>query len=165
MFDVGNYLSLFLLDSGHQYNIAGEQTQWLQRQMSTRGATPYKMAAYISQPILRSIPTTPVFQHRSARSGVPCLKSTLFRWPLSTTIHAYKRNHPLKEGQIDPEQECDLHGSGSWGVSPRQPKKLWYLNKTAKVNAVCLVTLASEKGGIEALSAQGKVIDAVVLSP
>ena len=78
--------------------------------------------------------------------------------------HAYKRTFPMKEGRIDPEGVIYM-GDGSWGISPRKPKKLWYLNVAERTNAVCLITLSGDKGIIEGLNLKGEIIDSVKTLP
>ena len=56
-------------------------------------------------------------------------------------------------------------GDGSWGVWTRTPQEKWYLEKTAKVNAVCLVQIDREKAMVDALDIKGRVIDSVTIIP
>ena len=44
--DFGKYLSLFLLDSDHTHTIAGEQTEWLGKQLSQRRKVPHVIPVY-----------------------------------------------------------------------------------------------------------------------
>lgn len=162
--DVGTYLSLILLDTGHSYHIEGAQTQWLKKALSDRESVCYKFAAYhiagypSVYPYLGGVP-----------SQIRLLWAPLFeRYRVNAAFehhnHAYKRSHPLQRGKIHPEGVIYI-GDGSWGVKPRKPKALWYLAKTAQANAVCLVTLNREGGCIEALNSQGEVFDACQVKP
>ncbi len=78
--------------------------------------------------------------------------------------HAYKRTFPMKDGKIDPEGVIYM-GDGSWGISPRKPKKMWYLDIAERTNAVCLITLNSEKSTIQGINLKGQVIDSVTTLP
>jgi hypothetical protein len=162
--DAGDYLSLFLLDSGHSYHIGGVQTQWLKKSLSNRERVAYKMAAYH----IAGYPSVYPYQSSSAKE-IRAQWSPLFeRYRLNVAFehhnHAYKRTHPMKEGRIDPDGVTYM-GDGSWGVTPRKPKKLWYLSTALQSNAVCLVTLAPEKGDIEAFDLKGEVIDSARVFP
>ena len=162
--DAGNYLSLFLLDSGHTFHIEGAQTEWLQKTLSERENKPYKMAVYH----IAAFPS--VYPFRGA--GPKKLRaqwSPLFeRYHLNVAFehhnHAYKRTFPMRANKINPDGVIYM-GDGSWGVTPRKPKKLWYLEKTAQANVVCLVTLTPREATIEALDIQGEVIDSVATFP
>jgi hypothetical protein len=56
-------------------------------------------------------------------------------------------------------------GDGSWGVITRTPKARWYLEKAAKVNAVCFVRIDQEKTAVDAIDIRGRVIDSVTINP
>jgi len=162
--DVGDYLSLFLLDSGHSFHIEGQQTKWLEDSLAERQKLPYKFASYH----IAAYPSVYPFD-----GGVPkrirYYWSPLFeRYHLQAAFehhnHAYKRTFPIKRGKSDPTGVVYM-GDGSWGVSARKPKELWYLEKKAQANAVCLVTLQSEQGKVEAIDVSGSVIDQISFMP
>lgn len=164
VFDAGDYLSLFLLDTGHTYHIEGQQSEWLKNNLFRRENVLYKMAAYH----VGAYPSV-----YSYKGGVPkkirSEWSPLFeRYRLNVAFehhnHAYKRTFPMKDGKIDPEGVIYM-GDGSWGISPRKPKKMWYLDFAERTNAVCLITLNSEKSTIEGINLKGEVIDSVTTLP
>jgi hypothetical protein len=162
--DSGDYLSLFLLDTGHSCTIQGMQADWLKRELSQRENRPYKMAAYH----VSAYPSVYPFDARTSQA-VREMWSPLFeRYGVSLAFehhnHAYKRTFPLKGGRIDPEGVVYI-GDGSWGVHARAPKPHWYLEQSAKANAVCLVTLTHVQATVEALKIDGKAIDALSLLP
>ncbi|MBS0603792.1 MAG: metallophosphoesterase family protein [Verrucomicrobia bacterium] len=162
--DAGNYLSLFLLDTGHSYNIGGQQTDWLKKTLSSRENVAYKMAAYH----IAGYPSVYPFKG-SGPKRIRAEWSPLFeRYHLNVAFehhnHAYKRTHPMKASKIDPDGVIYM-GDGSWGVTPRKPKHLWYLDAAAQVNAVCLVTLKPDASQVEALTISGQVIDSVMTLP
>jgi acid phosphatase type 7 len=162
--DAGDYLSLFLLDSGHSYHIAGKQTLWLKKHLSSRENIAYKMAVYH----VSAYPSVYPYQGSAARrirsNWIPLFERYHLQVAFEHHNHAYKRTHPIKGGKIDPDGVIYM-GDGSWGVSPRKPKKLWYLDAAAQSNAVCLVTLTAEMSRIDALDLKGDVIDAVTRPP
>ena len=162
--DAGDYLSLILLDTGHSYNIEGLQSKWLNKTLSERENSLYKMAVYH----IGAYPSVYPYRGRTPKK-IRSQWSPLFeRYHVNVAFehhnHAYKRSFPMKENRIDPDGVIYM-GDGSWGVTPRKPKNLWYLEKTAQANVVCLVTLNKEMSSIEAFNIQGKVIDSVTTFP
>ena len=164
VFDVGDYLSLFLLDTGHTYNIEGMQSRWLKTVLSERESMPYKMAAYH----MGGYPSVYPYRGRTPKA-IRSQWSPLFeKYHLNVAFehhnHAYKRSFPMKGNKINPDGVVYM-GDGSWGVTPRKPKNLWYLEKVAEVNAICLVTLSPEMSSIEAINIDGKVFDSMTTFP
>ena len=162
VFDVGDYLSLFLLDTEHSYHIEGMQSKWLKNVLSERENISCKMAVYH----IGAYPSVYPYRGRTSKK-IRSYWSPLFeKYHLDVAFehhnHAYKRTFPMKGNKIDPDGVIYM-GDGSWGVHPRKPKKLWYMEKVAQVNAVCLVTLGPERRLIQALNIQGKVFDSVSL--
>ncbi len=157
-------MSLFLLDSGHGYNIAGAQTEWLRKQMAERGNMPYQFAAYH----IGAYPSVYPYEGKTAteirNNWTPLFEKNRLNVAFEHHNHAYKRTHPIKEGKVDPEGVVYM-GDGSWGVSPRKTKEMWYLVKSARENIVNLVTLTEKMGTVEALNIQGKVVDVVSTFP
>lgn len=164
VFDAGDYLSLFLLDTGHTYHIEGQQAQWLKKNLFYRENVPYKMAAYHigAYPSVYSFKGAVPKKIRSEWS--PLFEKYRLNVAFEHHNHAYKRTFPMKDGRIDPEGVIYM-GDGSWGISPRKPKKMWYLNVAERTNAVCLITLSADKGIIEGLNLKGEIIDSVKTLP
>lgn len=162
--DAGDYLSLFLLDTGHSHNIEGKQTSWLEKQLFARQATPYKMAAYH----VGAYPSVYPFYGSGPKKIRSCWCPLFERYQLQVAFehhnHTYKRCYPLKKGRIDPDGVLYM-GDGSWGISPRKPKALWCMEKVAQVNAVNLITLTPEKADIQVVDIEGHTIDSVSLAP
>jgi hypothetical protein len=162
--DIGKDLSLFLLDSGHSFHVNGMQSKWLEEVLSQRENMRYKMAAYH----IAGFPSVYPYQSASARLIRKNWSPLFERYHLNIAFehhnHAYKRTFPIRKGKINPNGVVYM-GDGSWGVSPRKPKKLWYLANAAQANAVCLVTLTQEQALVEAINIEGKVIDSMAIFP
>ncbi len=162
--DAGDYLSLFLLDSGHTFHIEGQQTEWLKKTLSERENTPYKMAAYH----IAAYPSVYPFRSSGAKKIRAKWNPLFERYHLNVAFehhnHAYKRTFPMKGNKINPDGVVYM-GDGSWGVTPRKPKKLWYLEKIAQANAVCLITLTPQIANVDALTIRGEIIDSVTTFP
>jgi hypothetical protein len=161
---VGDYLHLALLDTGHSYHIEGQQTAWLDKELCAKQGAAYKMAIYH----IGAYPSVYAFDG-SGPKKIRAYWSPLFeRYQTQLAFehhsHAYKRTFPMKRGKIDPEGVVYM-GDGSWGVSPRVPKALWYLAKSAQTNVVNVITLTAEKGEIKAIDNKGVQIDRLEFKP
>lgn len=161
----GDYLALFLLDSGHTDPIGGEQALWLEQALCSAKGVYYKMAVY-------HIPAYPSHSayHSSTSSRIREAWCPLFdeygvQVAFAHHSHTYKRTKPILKNQVD-ERGVIYLGDGSWGVIPRRvktPSEEWYLEKTASVNAVYHVELFKEYTRIQAIGNTGKILDEVPL--
>ncbi|HEY2811271.1 MAG TPA: metallophosphoesterase family protein [Rhabdochlamydiaceae bacterium] len=162
--DVGNYLSLFLLDTGHSTPVAGQQAQWLEQNLSRRENTPYKIAAYHVAGYPSYYPYSQGTPLAIRREWGPLFERYHLQCALEHHNHAYKRTYPLKAGKVDPDGLVYM-GDGSWGVKPRGVSLREYLERVESKNAVCIVTLKEEGGEIEAMGLEGEKIDALAIFP
>ncbi len=130
--DFGDYLSLFLLDSGHITFVDGDQTDWLQRVLYERSHMRHLIPVYHvpAWPSARNFDDFPITQVRN--HWVPLFEEYGVRVAFENHDHTYKRTHPIRNGQID---ETGIHyiGDGAWGVVTRQihtdehGNRPWYL--------------------------------------
>lgn len=164
--DCGNYLSLVMLDTGHSFRIDGQQTRWLNKALSEREQMHYKFAAYHVGAYPAVYPFDGGTPRQIRKQWCPLFEQYQLHAAFEHHNHAYKRTCPIKQGAADPHGVVYM-GDGSWGVSPRRVKnaEAWYLSKGEKVNAVCVVTLESEVGKVEALTNGGEIIDEVIFLP
>lgn len=158
--DVGNYLSLFLLDTGHTYPIAGDQTLWLKQALMQRKNTPFKMAAYH----VSAYPSVYDFKSKTSvkirDNWSPLFESEGVKLAFEHHNHAYKRTYPIKNLKKDPEGVVYI-GDGCWGVSPRRPYKAWYLEERKKESCFNVVSLSKELCDVTVVSSRGSIIDHV----
>lgn len=141
--DVNNTLSLFLLDTGHQYQIRAQE-KWLEDALRKRDATLYKMAIYHVSGYPSVYSEEGQIPRRVRQYWHPHFDHYHVQIVFENHNHAYKRTYPLKNGVYHPDGVIYM-GDGSWGVRTRTPKPRWYLEKMAKANAVCLVQIDQEK--------------------
>jgi 3',5'-cyclic AMP phosphodiesterase CpdA len=166
MMTVGNILDLLLLDTGHTWPIAGEQTEWLENELEDAEAS-YLFAAYHvgAYPSVYSYKgTTPTLLRKT---WVPLFEEAQVGAAFEHHSHAFKRTYPIRQGKKDPAGVIYL-GDGSWGVPTRKvhtPEKMWYLEKTASTNACWFVRLTEKKAELEARNLHGEIIDSVTLFP
>lgn len=161
--DIGNHLSLFLLDTGHWYQIKAQE-KWLEKELEKRERTAYKMAVYHVSGYPSVYSEEGITPKRVREYWHPHFDRYHLQIAFENHNHAYKRTYPLKNGKYDPDGVIYM-GDGSWGVWARAPKEKWYLEKAAKVNSVCLVQIDQEKAVVEAIDIKGKVIDSVTIRP
>lgn len=113
--DIGNYLSITLLDSNHAQKVE-DQTRWLERQLVKRQEIPHLFAAY-HRPAwgtgvkenIKEIQEEwcPLFE----RFGVDCV--------FENDHHTYKRSHKLLNGRRDDRRGVLYLGDGAWGAETR----------------------------------------------
>ncbi len=161
--DFGKYLSLFLLDSDHTHTIAGEQTDWLGKNLSTRRKVPHVFPIY----------HTPAYPSFREETGVQAKEVRAHWCPLFDKYgvklvfenhdHCFKRTFPIRAGKIDPKGTTYL-GDGAWGVEVRKPdpaKPKWYIEKSIGIRHFYVVTLSPEARHILAVNESGQVFDEV----
>lgn len=162
--DFGDYLSIFVLDSGHTHPIAGEQTEWLATTLLSRQKVVHKFALY-------HIPAYPsVRNFNNKRSTmvrefwVPLFEAHGIVAAFEHHDHAYKRTFRLRANQLDPTGVLYL-GDGAWGVAePRLPdssNKRWYLAKSAPKRHFIKMTLKGPRRHAEAIDSIGRTFDEV----
>ncbi len=162
--DVGNYLSLFLLDTGHILPIAGPQTEWLTQTLASREDRLYTMAVYHvgAYPSYYSYNGSVPVELRS--KWVPLFERYHLQAAFEHHSHAYKRTYPLKGGVVNPDGVLYL-GDGSWGVPARKPKGAWYLEKAEQKNAVFSLCFSQDSCEITAIDPKGNQIDHLTIQP
>ena len=169
--DVGNFLSLILLDSDMTERIEGEQTVWLEKELSQRSSkkVPFVFACYHK----------PAYGTAKPPSGTkdsskdPLAQKIIKNWcPLfdkynvtavfENDHHTYKRTYPLRNNRIDHKRGVVYMGDGCWGVDTRdvpKPGEVWYLAKAESKRHLICITISDGKPNYVAFEANGKVID------
>ena len=165
VFDVGDYLSLVLLDTNHVSPIEGEQTDWLAKTLADRQERPHLIVA-------NHVPAYPSAREAFKANGEPGTGagnrehwSPLFeKYNVDVVLehhdHTFKRSHPMKDGRIDENGVLYL-GDGSWGlIRPLQPpEKRPYLAKAASSYHIAVHRLEGDKRFHVALAESGRVGD------
>lgn len=158
----GDYLSLYLLDSGHTHPVEGAQTRWLTETLKQSSEVPYKFAIYHipAYPSVRSFSNERSLMVR--RCWSPIFEAFSITAAFEHHDHAYKRTYPIRDGKRDSKGVLYL-GDGAWGVKsprrPRSPAQSWYLAKTAQTRHIFLVTVQKAGVSFQAINNQGKVFD------
>lgn len=158
--DFNDYLTLFILDSGHANPITGSQAQWLEKSLEKRTNTTHRFAIY-------HVPAYPSVRHKDNPYSVAIRKTwvPLFeKWRLHAAFenhdHAYKRTHPLIQGKIHSQGIIYL-GDGAWGVeTPRtQRTPHSYIAKFSPTRHFIAITLTPNSQYFRSISDKGKVLD------
>lgn len=163
--DIGDYLSLVLLDTDHIEPIAGEQTDWLKRVLADRQERPHLIVA-------NHVPAYPSYRPPQGVNGEfgtgeeqRIHWSPLFeRYNVDVVLehhdHTFKRTHPLTNGLRDKNGVLYL-GDGSWGKLriPKTPEERPYLAKVSSAYHMTVHRLEGEQRFHMAIEESGKVAD------
>lgn len=158
--DFGDYLTLFMLDSGHTHKHGGQQSKWLDQALTDRVDVTHRLAAY-------HVPAYP--SHRAydgkysveAREHwVPLFDQHQIDVVFEHHDHTYKRTHLLRANEPHPEGVLYL-GDGAWGRSPRTVNpEMPYLAVAKSSRNVIRVELAPDGGrSYRAVDEDGKELD------
>jgi acid phosphatase type 7 len=163
--DIGDYLSLVLLDTGHIAPIGGEQTDWLEKTLAERQERPHLIVA-------GHVPAYPSYRAPEGKLGSlgtgeenrkfwsPLFEKYKVDVVLEHHDHTFKRTHPLTGGMRDKNGVLYL-GDGSWGMlrAPVQPEKRPYLAAVSQAYHMTVHRLEGEQRFHVALEETGKVAD------
>lgn len=163
--DIGDYLSLVLLDTGHIEPIAGEQTDWLLHALADRQDRPHLMVA-------NHVPAYPSFRAPESGTGKtgtgeeqrkfwsPLFEKFNVDVVLEHHDHTFKRTHPLTGGHIDKNGVLYL-GDGSWGKLrvPKKGEDRPYLAAVSEAYHMTVHRLEGQQRFHVALEESGKVAD------
>ena len=162
--DVGNYLSLVLLNTDHTAPVAGAQTVWLDSVLARRTRVPHVFPIYHvpAYPSVRSFDGTTSAQVRE--HWAPLFEQFGVRVAFENHEHAYKRTFPITAGQRDTSGVVYV-GDGAWGSSPRplgrgQKTRAWYVQTSQSANHGIFVTLEGRTAHFDVVHAAGTQIDA-----
>jgi hypothetical protein len=160
--DFGNYLSLFLLDSGHTSPIRGAQTNWLKTSLEERQDKLYRLAAYH----VPAYPSIRDFNNRYSkairRNWVPVFENKDVQMAFEHHDHAYKRTFPLLKGKPQTSGGVVYVGDGAWSIQgTRQPiaQERPYLAKFNSSRHFISVKLDQDKLFIRSIEDVGNILD------
>jgi acid phosphatase type 7 len=166
--DVGDYLSLFLLNSDHSSPVIGAQTEWLRKSLAQRANVPFAFPVYHvpAYPSVRAF--TGTTSARIRQHWVPLFENTGIRLAFENHDHAYKRSVPLRNGQRDSSGVIFM-GDGAWGAGPRvigrdsQNTPEWYLERYESMNHAIFVTLTAGSSRVEVYTSEGTLLDSLTV--
>lgn len=169
--DFGDYLSLVLLDTGHNSPIEGAQTDWLAQTLAARAdhSNVFVVNHVPAYPSYRNMQGTPAKDGKAATLGtgegnrihwVPLFEKHRVPVVLEHHDHTFKRSKPLIAGLADNNGVLYL-GDGSWGRlrAPNKPEKLPFLAATSGDYHLSLHRIQGEERFHVALDESGRLMD------
>ena len=161
--DFGQYLTLIALDTDHTNPVAGSQTEWLRETLSERR----------EQEVTHVLPFyhVPAYpSHRSYEGGthssirehwVPLFEKYGVQVALENHDHTYKRTHPIRKGEIDPDDGIVYMGDGAWGMITRtgDSQDEWYIDRFAAEQHGIIVTLRGDRQHYLVVRSDGTILD------
>lgn len=162
--DFGDYLSLFLLDTGHFQPIEGRQTLWLDKALAERKNVPFRFAIYHEAAYPSYYPYHGLIPKKIRNNWVPLFEKYHLLAAFENHNHAFKRTYPIKASQVDPTGVVYI-GDGGWGATPRKTNDLWYLAKRNRKNNVFLVEITPNEALVKAIDLLNHPIDELTFSP
>ena len=157
--DIGDYLSLVVLDTGHLAPVKGAQTAWLETALKEREQRPHLLVAnhVPAYPSFRSYETT---GSDSRKYWCPLFEKFNVDIVLEHHDHTYKRTHRLTDGLKDRNGVLYM-GDGSWGqLRPiHKPEDRPYLATWSQANHLMVHRLEGDQRFHIALEGSGKVAD------
>jgi hypothetical protein len=162
--DIGDYLSLVLLDSGHVSPVTGAQTDWLRQTLAARQERPHLIVAnhVPAYPSYRSLDDsdTKGTGYAQRKHWCPLFERYQVDAVLEHHDHTFKRTHPLINGLRD-ENGVVYLGDGSWGrLRPlKDPEKRPYLARAASTYHMTVHRLEGDTRFHVALESTGKLAD------
>jgi acid phosphatase type 7 len=163
--DIGDYLSLVLLDTGHIAPIGGAQADWLGTTLAERQERPHLIVAN-HVPAYPSVRTPDGLLGKFGTGEANRLHwCPLFeRYNVDVVLehhdHAFKRTHPLTDGLKD-KYGVPYLGDGSWGKLrlPKGPEERSYLAATSRAYHMTVHRLEGDQRFHVALEESGRVAD------
>lgn len=162
--DFGDYLTLFMLDTGHFQPVEGRQTLWLDKALQSHIGTPYRFAVYHVAAYPSYYPYHGIVPKKIRANWVPLFEKYGISASFENHNHAYKRTYPIKENQVNSTGIVYL-GDGGWGASPRRTKDLWYLSKRERKSTAFVITLTPKQATVRAVDFLNNEIDKIKFYP
>ena len=171
--DVGKYLSVVVLDSGHTNPVAGPQTEWLAKVMPERAGQTFLFACYhypAYGTAKASRDNLPIDAPRAVvirENWIPLFERFGVTAVFENDHHNFKRTVPIRGHKRDDENGILYLGDGAWGVRPREvprPGTAWWLAKAEPRNHMWVVDLRPDKTATaRAIDVTGRTFDEVQL--
>jgi hypothetical protein len=157
-----NYMSIFLLDSGHTNPIGGKQVEWLEKSLQQHKDVPHKFALY-HVPAYPSVhKMTQDISTQVRKFWVPSFDKFRLTAAFENHEHSYKRSHLLLGDAIAVDGVLYI-GDGGWGVKkPRRPRRLgekWYIASELSARHFLVVDVEQDKQTVRAVNFDGTVFD------
>jgi len=172
--DVGDYLSLVVLDSGHTQKVAGPQAEWLAAALAARERQRFLFVTYhfpaygTSKSPSGKLPIDNPRAIEIREHWVPHLERHGATAVFEHDHHTYKRSHRIRAGERDDENGLLYLGDGAWGVGTRPvpaPGTAWWLARAEAKNHIWCLDLQPDSTVLaRAIDERGEVFDEVEIT-
>lgn len=163
--DIGDYLSILILDSNHSTKVAGAQTQWLERALSERTKREYLMVAYHIPAYPSVKPVGEEGRGDIRKYWVPLLQEYNVDLVFEHDDHTYKRTHPLWNDKSNVHDGILYVGGGAWGREPRNvnssDERPYLAVSKSALHVLRVNLLASGTTQFQSVGHNGSIIDQV----
>lgn len=171
--DVGDYLSLIVLDTGHINKVPGPQAEWLEAALAERDQQQFLFVTY-HYPAYGTVKAPagklPIDHPKSLQireHWLPHLERHGVTAVFEQDHHTYKRSHRIRDGERDDENGLLFLGDGAWGVATRSvpaPDKTWWLARAEARNHVWAIELNPDGTSlVRAVDDKGEVFDELTI--
>ena len=155
--DVGNYLSLVVLDTNHLNAVDGPQLAWLRETLAARKSVAHLLQIYHvpAYPGVRDM--NDELSKRIRETWSPLFEQAGVRLTFEHHEHAFKVTHPMRGGKKSANGTVYL-GGGAMGIElrdPRDPAREPHLAKTAKAHHLHEVVLEPQRRTVRTLGVDG----------
>jgi hypothetical protein len=143
--DVGDYLSIVMLDTYHSNAVYGDQTEWLDTTLQERRDVEH-VFPHLHTPIYPSHrDENQVYTRHIQDAWRPLLEREQIPITFGHHDHTTKLTPPLLDGEIDEENGLVEIGDGCMGRGPREPdpEREW-IEQAEAANCVNIVTIDGE---------------------
>ncbi|TVR53920.1 MAG: metallophosphoesterase family protein [Puniceicoccaceae bacterium] len=165
--DVGDYLSLIILDTHHATPVEGTQTEWLETTLREREGRPHLIPVYH----VPAFPSHRDYNHYFSSSirehWLPLFERYGVELAFENHDHTYKRTAPIRGGEIRSDGILYV-GDGAWGVGTRpvhDVEQTWYLDRAKPIHHGIVVTLQGTHRHLLVFDAEGNIIDEYPQTP
>ncbi|MDI6402922.1 metallophosphoesterase, partial [Balneolaceae bacterium ANBcel3] len=168
--DFGEYLSLYILDSGHIRHIEGAQTDWLRVTMHERRDRIHHIPVYHVAAFPSARDYTYRYSTKIRNKWVPVFEEYGVRLAFEHHDHTYKRTHPVREEKVDASGIFYV-GDGAWGVRTRTPATdslgypPWYIANSDSVRHYIMGTIDGEHIHLDMFDESGSRFDGLHIVP
>jgi len=150
--DVGDYLSIVMLDTYHSNAVYGDQTEWLDTTLQERRDVEH-VFPHLHTPIYPSHrDENQVYTRHIQDAWRPLLEREEIPITFGHHDHTTKLTPPLLDGEIDEENGLVEIGDGCMGRGPREPdpEREW-IEQAEAANCVNIVTIDGETERVQTI--------------
>ncbi len=156
---LGEYTTMFVLDTGHVAPQGGAQRAWLKKALEECDSG-WKMALYHVPCYPSHRPFRNLHSDRSRKEWTPLFDQFQLTAAFENHDHTLKRTYPIVNDQVA-QQGTVYFGDGCWGRPPRsvQSTRRWYEAKASSQAHVWVVDIDRDRIDYRAIGLEGQTLD------